>query len=220
MCGRTSETAEEAELQAYLDRLHVSWRQQPRYGPRWNIAPGRIVKTITEDATGRIASEMDWGFYRTWSTRVLANARSETVATAKTFAEAFRSSRALVIVDGYYEWRQNRDGSKTPFRIHVPGGGLFVMAGLKDLAHPFGGPTDSCTILTAAATGEMRSIHSRMPVILADEAALEWINPDTEQGHLHAIIANSVRDLEMYPVSTYVNSSAHEGPACWEPAAA
>jgi len=220
MCGRTSETADEVELQNYLDRLEVTWQRPAKYGKRWNIPPSSQLITILEDQTGRIARSTRWGWHRHWSDRLISNAKSETAATSKTFAPAFRSSRALVVVDGYYEWRANASGPKTPFRIYTRGGGLFTMAAFCEGASSMNDGVDSCTILTAEATGDMRAIHKRIPVILTDAAALEWINPDTDPDALHAIIANSVRDLELDAVTTYVNSTAHEGQLCWESAAA
>jgi putative SOS response-associated peptidase YedK len=220
VCGRTAETADEEELQAYLDSLEVSWERAPKYGKRWNIAPSTDQITIVEDATGRVARSMRWGWYRHWSDRLISNATREKVATAKIFIAAFRSTRALVVVDSYYEWRKNPSGPDTPFRIYIRGGGLFTMAALWEPGGPSNDGITSCTILTAPATAEMRPIHKRMPVILADDAALEWINPDTSPAQLEEIIDNRVCDLEMYATTTYVNSSRHEGPECWGRAAA
>lgn len=216
MCGRTSETADEAELQAYLDNLRVSWRPPRGYRRRWNIAPSAGLTTIIEAASGRVARSMRWGWHRSWSDRLLSNAKSETVATSKTFRAAFSSSRGVVVVDSYYEWRKNPTGAKTPFQIHTHGGGLFLMAALCESGSPANDGVESCTILTAAATDEMRAIHNRMPVILSNDAALEWINPDTEADALQSIIANGVRDLEMYAVTDYVNSTSHDSELCWE----
>jgi len=218
VCGRTSETADEAELQAYLDNLRVSWRPPRGYRRRWNIAPSADLTTITEDGSGRTARSMRWGWYRSWSDRLLSNARSETVATSKTFRAAFSSSRGVVVVDTYYEWRKNPGGRKTPFRIYMHGGGLFLMAALWESGSPLNDGVESCTILTTAATDEMCAIHNRMPVILERDIALEWINPDTDPDTLQVIIANSVSDLEMHAVTNYVNSTIHDSERCWEAA--
>jgi putative SOS response-associated peptidase YedK len=85
-----------------------------------------------------------------------------------------------VPADGFYEWQQ--DAGKQPFRIVVKSNPVFAMAGLWERwKSPEGSVTDSFTIITTEANDFMKSIHSRMPVILKPQDEKTWLsgsNPD------------------------------------------
>ena len=72
----------------------------------------------------------------------------------------------------------------------------------------------SCAILTRAAIGPVAEVHDRMPVVLADAAHAEWLDParkdaDKVAGLIqrHALSA----EFAHYTVSTAVNNSRSEG---------
>lgn len=58
------------------------------------------------------------------------NARIETIATSRTYAEALQQRRCAIFADGYYEWHKEADESKTPVWIYRKDREPFVFAGL------------------------------------------------------------------------------------------
>ena len=75
------------------------------------------------------------------------------------------------------------------------------------------------TILTTTPNAVLQPIHDRMPVILSPDADSVWLDPtmcDVEpvQSLLMPYPANEVI---AYPVSTRVNSPAHDSPDLVEP---
>jgi putative SOS response-associated peptidase YedK len=82
------------------------------YLPRYNIAPTQTILTVT---AARQLHEMIWGIKPPWSgssSRVLINARSETVREKPSFKAAFEHHRCLVLADGFYEWARE---TKQPY---------------------------------------------------------------------------------------------------------
>jgi putative SOS response-associated peptidase YedK len=60
------------------------------------------------------------------------NARAETVETKPVFRDAFKRSRCLIPMSGYYEW-QNTPGGKQPWYFTTRDGSpLLTAAGLRD----------------------------------------------------------------------------------------
>ena len=77
---------------------------------------------------------------------------------------------------------------------------------------------ESCTIITTDASAQLKTIHDRMPVILDYEKAKEWLDIEIEDPEtLKEILEHpGAVQLEMYPVSDYVNSVRNEGEKCIE----
>ena len=48
------------------------------------------------------------------SSRPLFNARAETVHRLPSFRRAFRERRGLIPANGFYEWRKDESGNRTP----------------------------------------------------------------------------------------------------------
>src|SRR5690606_27760321 len=78
---------------------------------------------------GRVVSLGRWGLLPAWvrDPRVgakMINARAETVATSRAYAEAFASRRALVPADGWYEWRREGPARQAYFLTPADGSPL------------------------------------------------------------------------------------------------
>jgi putative SOS response-associated peptidase YedK len=151
---------------------------------RFNIAPTQpIVVALNE--TGMPVEEVRWGLVPPHAEHPAAvklstfNARIETVAKAPTYRDAFHARRCAIFADGFYEWRTDKDGGKTPLWIHRADDEPFVFAGVWDLwQSPSGDETlASASIITQPANAFMSAIHSRMPVVLDVERARAWLAP-------------------------------------------
>jgi putative SOS response-associated peptidase YedK len=170
MCGRftlTSDTEELAkELEAIIDP-GFDWK------PRYNLAPSQMIPVVVLDREGkRHLTLKKWGLIPSWSkdpsigSRMI-NARVESAAEKPAFKRAFLNHRCVIPADGFYEWK-GEGKEKRPLRILAKSGELFVFAGLwEEWKSPSGEVIETFTILTTEAQGPIRSIHSRVPVILA-----------------------------------------------------
>ncbi|MCF0072468.1 SOS response-associated peptidase [Dyadobacter sp. CY261] len=113
---------------------------------------------------------------------------------AKIFRDAALSNRCLIISHQYYEWhhkyRINRRTGETlktpdkyPFAIRVKGREYFYMAGIWNTwtDQDTGEVMDTLSMITTDANPLTALIHNskkRMPTILPDELAWEWMMTD------------------------------------------
>ena len=179
--------------------------------PKYNLAPTQPLLMVMEQA-GRRAVLACWGLLghpeqpKSLST---FNARLETVRTSPLFREAFRSRRALIPIDGLYEWTGEK-GARRPLAMHRRDSLPLVCAGLWNEQ----GGVLSCTILTTAPTGVFAAVHDRMPLLLPQDRWAAWLDPVTAAGTVWTL-ASTPHTLHsavyVYPVRPAVGNVRNEG---------
>jgi putative SOS response-associated peptidase YedK len=223
MCGRFVQYSDPEIYASHFD-LDVVCQTTPRY----NVAPTQPVLAIREtDAGKRELVPLRWGLVPFWSKGPdsrysMINARAETVKSKPAYRNAFKHRRCLIPTEGFYEWQAEERG-KRPYLIRRTDGEPFGMAGLWETwSDPEGEPLESCTVIVTDANELVRSLHHRMPVILAPKDYAEWLNPgskDTEA--LMKMLRPADPGLwELRQVSRKVNSPKNDAPDLLEPVAA
>jgi putative SOS response-associated peptidase YedK len=217
MCGRYGLTQSPNKV---VRRLGGTWPLSFTFASRYNIAPTQPVLAMLNDSAHSVA-ELRWGLIPPDAESPSAvrlstfNARVERIATAPLYQKPFRERRCAIFADGFYEWRRNTDGSKTPMWIHRRDREPFVFAGLWDvwLYRKTGDEVKSCTIITQPANELLAPIHDRMPVVLDAEAIREWLNPDEHDPKrlLPLLAPTCANDWTMHPVSSRVNAVRNDG---------
>ena len=221
MCGRINLTSAPHVLAETFFLDHV-----PDISPRFNICPGQNIGAVlaAPDSPGRRFRLMQWGLIPTNTRRPddgprLINARSETVAEKKSFAESFALRRCLVPVTGFYEWKKSGSG-RQPYLFRRRDGEPFALAGLwSRWERPGEKSGETCTILTTSANSLMRPIHHRMPVVLPAADWKFWLDlPAEKVDLLHQMMKPApAGDLVTHPVSREVNRPDFDDPRCLEP---
>lgn len=217
MCGRF--TLAEPDRGLIETRLGVPAGALADYRPRYNIAPLQrhfIIVTIYEN---RVVVPARWGLVPRWSKDAsrasqCINAKCETVESKPSFRDAFKKRRCVVPADGFYEWTGPRN-ARRPLWIHRRDGQLLLFAGLYEEWKPAEGEAETTfTILTCAANATLAAVHDRMPIILSDREADDWMNPrESEPLSLKRMLVPPPEDLlVMQPASPLVNSVRNEGP--------
>ena len=194
------------------------------FDPNWNLPPSQPAPVVRHNSkTGeRSLDVLRWGLIPHFEndpahTRMLNNARAETVAKLPSFCGAFASRRCIVPADAFYEWK--RDGKlKQPFAIARVDGAPLAFGGIwESWTDPASGDiTRSFAIVTTEANASMAPIHDRMPVILEASDWPVWL--DEEEGDAKLLLrpaADTV--LRTWPVSTDVNSARHKGAELLQP---
>jgi putative SOS response-associated peptidase YedK len=221
MCGRFTLTYR--ERQALADELGVPVEQVPaeEYRPRYNIAPTDPHWIVRGRHEQRQFLPANWGLINSWAKDAKRaaqqiNARSETLQRSPAFREAFSSRRCLVPADGFFEWVGSKD-SRRPLWFHRPDGRLLLFAGLYESWQPRPGEwRRTFTIITTGPNAVLAPVHDRMPVILPDAAADEWLHaPEDQVEHLLSLLVPAPDDLLVpTPVSPRVNSVKNDDPDC------
>ena len=225
MCGRFTLRAPASVLAEQFAIFEI-----PDLKPRFNIAPTQPVTVARlsgdEQAPTRQVATLRWGLVPSWAKdpaigNRMINARSETVAEKPAYRAAFRRRRCLVLADGFYEW-QRAGRAKQPYFIRMRDDSPFALAGLwESWEGPDHSHVESCTLLTTEPNELVEPIHNRMPVILAPDDYDRWLDPSIQTPDpLRRLLAPYPSEpMEAYPVSTHVNSPAHDDPKCIESAA-
>lgn len=188
----------------------------------YNIAPTQSVLAISQQADGRRAAAIvHWGLIPSWAKESsignkLINARCETVAEKPSFRSAIRQRRCIVPASGFFEWAVTATG-KLPHYVSMSDGSPLSFAGIWETwKNPDGGTLESCALLTTAANSLMAAIHERMPVILHQADFDVWLDRTlSDPNELQKLYQPYPAELlQEWPVSTFVNSPAHNSEEC------
>lgn len=222
MCGRFT-------LRTPAETISSQFNAEVRSGfvlsPRYNIAPSQGVVTVRQGDNARFISKLLWGLIPHWMKEPRAdgtiNARSETAAEKPMYREAFAERRCLIIADGWYEWRREKD-YKQPYLFEMEDSRPFAFAGLWEKWHGWGDAEniESCSILTTAASSFTKPYHHRMPCILCPVDYDSWLNPrlNDPAAIQKMIYPYAGNNLTVRAVNRYVNNARNEGPGCLDSA--
>ena len=216
------------EIVAFFDLVENDCN--PTLPLNWNVAPTNdiyIVKNRDRDGAERKLDIASWGLIAPWQKNFnearagqshAINARSESIHEKPTFRDAFRTTRCLIPVSGYYEWATSlgKFPPKQPFYITSDSGTPLSIAGIfSTWRSESGREIQSASIITQEAVGELATIHSRMPVFMARDRWEEWLDPknrDINQLRSLMLCENPTAGLITRPVSPRVNIVANNGP--------
>ncbi len=219
MCGAYSQTRRGLEYfiaKAKSEKLWEGWDLSipGLVTDKWNTRPTQVSVVMDNDKLNlRI-----FGLIPSWSKDdkmqfATFNARSETIDEKATFRKPFKENRGIIIIDGYYEFAKvNKEA--IPYFFTLKGESAFAVAVLCD-ENTVASDKEikSFSIVTVPANSEFESIHPRMPAILNEKEAEEWLNPDSGTDRLKSLLKPFPSELmEHWQVSKLVNNSRSEGP--------
>src|SRR6516225_565700 len=182
MCGRFTVKATWAELVA-LYRLTMD-APPHNLQPRYNVCPTDPVDVVTATEGRRDLVTMRWGLVPWWWSKPLKelrmatfNARAEPVETKPVFRDAFKRSRCLIPMSGYFEWQSTPSGKQPWYFTASDGSPLLTAAGLWDewKNRETGERVKSCTMIVGEPNEFAADIHDRMPVFLTGEQFAPWL---------------------------------------------
>jgi len=174
------------------------------YKTNYNISPQSIVPAIINNELVNTI----WGYFPGWlkeqdNPRPLFNSRYESLLEKKTFTSAFRNSRCLIPLSGWYEWR-TENKSRQPYffynknNIQILTAGLFWKRSNGDI---------ETSIITREAVPPLDTIHNRSPLILNSSQIESWLS-DKEVDLIYDDIKNvNYEDILFHKVDIAVNNT-------------
>jgi putative SOS response-associated peptidase YedK len=223
MCGRYAIT-----LPPEAMRESFSYREQPNFPPRYNIAPTQPVPVIRPHGGAPQFLLMRWGFIPGWvrdakDFPLVINIRGESAAGKPSFRNALARRRCLMPADAFYEWRRSGAGKqarKDAFLFRRPDRGFFAFAALWETwCAPDGSEIDTVAMMTGPANGPMAAIHHRCPVILDRQDHDAWLDPGATPQQTQRLLKPPPDDwLEIVAIGPAVNKVANDGPELQETA--
>lgn len=157
------------------------------------------------------------------------NAKGEELLTVnKMFRDAALNRRCLVFSSGFYEWRHIfpvssktgkplKTAEKYPYHIRVKEQEYFFMAGIWQPWHDHetGEYTETFAVVTTQANALMEQIHNsrkRMPVILTEDLAFEWLMGDLSEERIHEIASFRIDPDQLNCISILKNFRQSDDP--------
>jgi putative SOS response-associated peptidase YedK len=145
---------------------------------------GLILRSASASQTGLEPVLAHWnltpyfhkGPLKTWKAST-NNCRSETMATAPAFRDAYRRRRAIIPATSFTEWTGPK-GRKTAHAISRADGGLLFLAGLWENYVGADGPLITYTMVMIAAEpgDDVAPFHYRQPIVLDAVRARLWLD--------------------------------------------
>jgi putative SOS response-associated peptidase YedK len=221
MCGRFTVATDPGVL---AERFEVELPED--WAPSYNVAPTQdVLGVVRARDARRQLRELRFGLIPHWAKDMkvgfsMINARAETVRSKGAYSGLLERRRALIVADGFYEWRTDPDGRKRPVHYTLADGGPFAFAGLwASWRDPDAGAwLDSCTIITTTANGLVAPVHDRMPVILPRAAEAAWLDPELDPAAVDALLVPyPAEEMHAAEASMLVNSAKNDGPELLDP---
>lgn len=171
MCGRYLFDPMSGELDEYWKIIRNVAEKQKQYEDQ-EIATGEIFPSnnvITLGANRKkevVPGVTRWGFTGFRKGQLFINARSESVEEKKTFSRAFRESRCIFPMNGFYEW--NADKEKFLF---TGDSSVMYVAGFYRMHENVA----ESIIMTTEPNKAVSPIHDRMPLIIDKSDIDNWV---------------------------------------------
>ncbi len=142
------------------------------------VFPDSVVPVLATNRSGsQSCFPMQWGFHMN-GRPLLMNARSETASEKPMFREAWQSHRCVIPASWYYEWEHfirpnGRKETGGRYLIQPRDDRLTWLCGLYRMEEGL----PRFVILTRPPSESVSFLHDRMPLMLRQQDALEWISP-------------------------------------------
>jgi putative SOS response-associated peptidase YedK len=176
MCGRYKRKSDKKKVaKAFEVKAGI---EETDFATGDDLRPQSMQPVVfLDDAGERRIEMMRWGF--ALPDRLLFNARSEGIAQANFWKDAFRTGRAIAPGDSIFEWQQMPKGQKKPkYEITILGQEPFGMAAVWKLwKNPKTGQWErTFAILTGDPNELVAPIHPRMTTFLEPRDYNEYLS--------------------------------------------
>ena len=197
MCGRFSLSSNLEEL-----KKEFSNKVSGNFPAKYNISPGQNSVVISLKNNNLYLSKIQWGFKVPKLSKLVINARSETINEKTLFKNLFKQNRCLIPANSWFEW----NNENKPYLIKHKKNDIIAFAGLQRLEE---NKERSFVIITAEAERNLKTIHKRTPLVINKENFLFWLGNDYEKACniLKPIYSN---DYIFYPVSPKVGKISND----------
>ena len=197
MCGRYYIDIANEELSFVKNFSDIVYEQN------FNVAPQSQAPCIIDNNLV-IAN---WGYFPVWlksqsNPRPLFNTRYESLLEKKTFTSAFKNSRCLIPISGWYEWKEE-DGNKQPYYFFDTSKSLLFAAGLYWKRSS--GDIET-SIITREAVNSLQAIHNRSPLLLTSKQRDLWVSDLSSEEIYSEILDYTYDDIEFHKVDRAVNN--------------
>lgn len=190
MCGRFW-------LDCDIEDVFLKYKIRNQRITKWtkgDFYPSSNIPIVFEDEE-RNMEFAKWGFYFKDKKGIVINARAETVKSKQMFKNSFYNTRCIIPANMFYEWKDKGNKKKDKYKIGLKDSSLISLGGIYKISFDENHIRQlTVVIITTEAEGNMKTIHSRMPLIIKDDDIEKWLNRNT-----------SIKDVEKVLKSNFNN---------------
>ena len=226
MCGRYR-IKDPAFIREAIRRLAEGEIALVEFAARYNVPPQTDLPVVLKKDGSAKMQLMRWGLVPYWETSskprlAPINARSGEAFAKPIFRQAIQKRRCLIPADGFYEWPKIEADFKQPAFFSLAGERPFFFAGIYENAVEGLRPATFTLFTTEPNALLLRLPHERMPVILEEDRANEWMceAPIAESAFKELCRTYPAEKMQSWPVSSLINKPANDGPQCCAPVSA
>lgn len=142
--------------------------------------PKYIAPVILQEEGQRVASFLRWGvwpYYARDKPQFITNARDDGLLTKATWKQSVAKRRCLIPAAAYFEPGTGPVGARGELRFSLKERPCFFFAGLWD-TDPDGSRSRGFAMVTTRPNDYVTPYHDRMPVVLDDTEALDWLGSE------------------------------------------
>lgn len=171
MCGRYFFDLASSELKDYYDQvIPNAASKQIRVGYNEIFPSNHVVTLAVNQESELVPGVTKWGFQGFKRGQLMINARAETVEEKKTFSKAFKETRCVFPLSGFYEW----DSEKQKLLFSARESDVFYLGGFYRIHKTGAGFETESIIMTTKPNESVSPIHDRMPLIIQKDHIKEW----------------------------------------------
>ena len=164
----------------------------------FNASPQQKLPVIKSYTNGKTIESLQWGLTHSWDKekkiKPLINARLETLKEKISFKNLIKNYRCLVVADGYYEWKREKNIKTPHYFKRQDDEAIFFAAIFK---------TKQFCIVTREATSSVGDVHDRQPVIIDKKNLGHYL--DLKNDGVDFLNSYKAPELKFHPVSKNVN---------------
>lgn len=191
MCGRFMLDSDVEEILKYYRIIN---REVDDYH-KGDKFPSQEALIVAEDG-GPSLKSAKWGFPLAPKGKLVINARSESIKERPMFKDAFHTSRCIIPASLFYEWKDEGANNKVKYNIYSTDKKITSLGGLyKFTLNDKGKKELSFVIMTTEANSYMSQVHSRMPLIIEDDAVDYWLDKGSSSSILDEIVQSNKRQI-------------------------
>lgn len=206
MAKRVAFFADKEEVENYYN---IKTDRESLFEPHYNLSPGHQLPVITLTNKQPHITRVRWG-------KSGANGAEKTTVRKEELLEMLKNnsiSRSVLPLSGFYIWKEDQE-KNNPFFVRLLNEPIVSVAGIY-----VSNDEQFVSIVTTESNALVQPMSDRMPLLLNQPTALQWLEKEIDIEELLSQTENlfMLTDLSVLRVSKKVNDPAENSPDLIQP---
>ncbi|WP_234568143.1 SOS response-associated peptidase [Rhodohalobacter sp. 614A] len=206
MAKRVAFFASKEEIENYYN---IQTKKESLFEAHYNLSPGHQLPVITIANGEPQIERLRWGKSGT-------SGAKETTIEKENLLDRLKekdATRCILPLSGFYIWKDNQE-KNNPFFVRLLNDAVASIAGIY-----ISGEEDYVSIVTTESNTLVQPMSARMPLLLDQPTALQWLEKGIDLAELLSRTDNifTLTDLTVLRVSKKVNDPSNNSPKLIQP---